>query len=67
MNNISCLIVEKSLGNNRISLFSQDRLMECWIEDDNLPFKITEIHLARVIQVLKPLKRIFMSYLMVPK
>ena len=59
MNNISCLIVEKSLGNNRISLFAQDRLMECWIEDDNLPFKITEIHLARVIQVLKPLKRIF--------
>ena len=59
MNSISYLIAEESLGEKRISLFAEDKLMECWIENDNLPLKITEIHIAKVIQVLKPLKRIF--------
>ena len=53
------ILSENSLGQNRISFFSDDKLLECWIESENPSLRIGEIHYARVIQVEKLLNRIF--------
>ena len=53
------ILSEDSLGQKRISLFSGNRLLECWIENENTSLRIGEIHYARVIQVEKLLNRIF--------
>ena len=60
------ILSENSLGQKRISFFSDDKLLECWIESENpslskilIPILIGEIHYARVIQVEKLLNRIF--------
>ena len=53
------ILSEDSLGQKRISFFSVNKLLECWIEKENTPLRIGEIHYARVIQVEKLLNRIF--------
>ena len=53
------ILSEDSLGQKRISFFSGNRLLECWIEKENTSLRIGEIHYARVIQVEKLLNRIF--------
>ncbi len=53
------ILSEDSLGQKRISFFSDNKLLECWIEKDNSSLRIGEIHYARVIQVEKLLNRIF--------
>ena len=59
MKQITDIISEKSFGESRVGFFSGDQLMECWIEKNQSPAKITEIHLAKVIQIVKPINRIF--------
>ena len=53
------ILSEDSLGQKRISFFSGNKLLECWIEKENTSVRIGEIHYARVIQVEKLLNRIF--------
>ena len=53
------ILSEDSLGQKRISFFSGNKLLECWIEKENTSLRIGEIHYARVIQVEKLLNRIF--------
>ena len=53
------ILSENSLGQKRISFFSDDKLLECWIESENPSLRIGEIHYARVIQIEKLLNRIF--------
>ena len=53
------ILSEDSLGQKRISFFSGNKLLECWIEKENPSVRIGEIHYARVIQVEKLLNRIF--------
>ena len=53
------ILSEDSLGQKRISFFSGNRLLECWIEKENTSLRIGEIHYARVVQVEKLLNRIF--------
>ena len=53
------ILYEHSLGQKRISCFSGNKLLECWIEKENTSLRIGEIHYARVIQVEKLLNRIF--------
>ncbi len=53
------ILSEDSLGQKRISFFSDNRLLECWIEKENTSLRIGEIHYAKVIQVEKSLNRIF--------
>ena len=53
------ILSENSLGQKRISFFSDNKLLECWIEKENTSLRIGEIHYARVIQVEKLLNRIF--------
>ena len=53
------ILYEDSLGQKRISFFSDNRLLECWIEKENTSLRIGEIHCARVIKVEKLLNRIF--------
>ena len=53
------ILSEDSLGQKRISFFSGNKLLECWIEKENISLRIGEIHYARVIQVEKLLNRIF--------
>ena len=53
------ILSENSLGQKRISFFSDHKLLECWIESENPSLRIGEIHYARVIQVEKLLNRIF--------
>lgn len=59
MNQITDIISESSFGESRVGFFSDDKLIECWIEKNQSPAKITEIHLAKVIQIVKPINRIF--------
>ena len=59
MNQITDIISESSFGESRVGFFSDDKLIECWIENNKSPTKITEIHLAKVIQIVKPINRIF--------
>ena len=53
------ILSEHSLGQKRISFFSGNKLLECWIEKENSSLRIGEIHYAKVIQVEKLLNRIF--------
>ena len=53
------ILSEDSLGQKRISFFSGNKLLECWIEKENNPLRIGEIHYARIIQVEKLLNRVF--------
>ena len=53
------ILSENSLGQKRISFFSDDKLLECWIESENPSLRIGEIHYARVSQVKKLINRIF--------
>ncbi len=59
MKQITDIISETSFGESRVGFFSDDKLIECWIENNKSPTKITEIHLAKVIQIVKPINRIF--------
>ena len=59
MKQITDIISETSFGESRVGFFSEDQLLECWIEKNQSPTKITEIHLAKVIQIVKPINRIF--------
>ena len=52
------ILSENSLGQKRISFFSDDKLLECWIESENPSLRIGEIHYARVCQVQKLINRI---------
>ncbi len=53
------ILSEDSLGQKRISFFSDNKLLEYWIESENPTLRIGEIHYARVTQVEKLLNRIF--------
>ena len=59
MKKITDIISETSFDESRVGFFSDDQLIECWIENNKSPVKITEIHLAKVIQIVKPINRIF--------
>ena len=59
MQSIIDAISEDSFGKKRITFFKKNKLIECWIEKKNSPSKITEIHLAKIIQIVKPIKRVF--------
>ena len=59
MKQITDIISETSFGESRVGFFSGDQLLECWIEKNQSPTKITEIHLAKVMQIVKPINRIF--------
>ena len=53
MKQITDIISETSFGESRVGFFSGDQLIECWIEKNQSSAKITEIHLAKVIQNLE--------------
>ena len=59
MKQITDIISETSFGESRVGFFSGDQLIECWIEKNQSFAKITEIHLAKVMQIVKPINRIF--------
>ena len=59
MTNPTEILSENSLGQKRISFFSDDKLLEYWIESENPSLRIGEIHYARVSQVKKLINRIF--------
>ena len=59
MQSIIYAISEDSFSKKRISFFKRNKLIECWIQNDNAPSNITEIHLAKIIQIVKPIKRVF--------
>ena len=59
MNQITDIISETSFGESRVGFFSGDQLIEFWIEKNQSSAKITEIHLAKVMQIVKPINRIF--------
>tara|TARA_Y100001970_G_scaffold289659_1_gene420753 strand:+ start:3333 stop:4586 length:1254 start_codon:yes stop_codon:yes gene_type:complete len=59
MTNPTEILSENSLGQKRISFFSDDKLLECWIESENPSLRIGEIYYARVSQVKKLINRIF--------
>ncbi len=61
MNNVTEIISEDSFGENRIAFFSQNKLLECWIDRKVAPSKISQIHLARVEKVLKGINRVFLK------
>ena len=61
MTNPTEILSENSLGQKRISFFSDDKLLECWIESENPSLRIGEIYYARVSQVKKLINRIFSS------
>ena len=59
MQSIIDAISEDSFGEQRISFFKRNKLIECWIQNNNALSNITEIHLAKIIQIVKPIKRVF--------
>ncbi len=59
MQSIIDAIFEDSFSKKRISFFKRNKLIECWIQNNNAPSNITEIHLAKIIQIVKPIKRVF--------
>ena len=58
---ITDIIVEDSLGEKRVSFFSDNKIIECWFDRNASPSKIDELHLASVNQVIKPLNRVFLT------
>ena len=59
MQSIIDAISEDSFGEQRISFFKNNKLIECWMQNNNAQSKISEIHLAKIIQIVKPIKRVF--------
>ena len=52
-------ISEDSFGEQRISFFKNNKLIESWMQNNNAQSKISEIHLAKITQIVKPIKRVF--------
>ena len=61
LNTISDIIYEDSFGENRIAFFSQNKLIECWLDRKVAPSKISQIHLAKVERILEGVNRVILK------